>query len=316
MMTQYEKIVLVTGGAGFIGSTYLNAMVLQYPSYFFVNVDALTSVSDLHNIEVSKKENYVFVQENICNKDGLEKIFIEHKPTHVVHFAAESHVDVSITNPSIFIETNLVGTGNLLSLSLAHSIQRFLQISTDEVYGSLGLDDAPFTEETPLAPNSPYSASKAGSDLLVRSYNKTYGLDTVTTRCSNNYGPRQDRTKFIPCAITALQNDEKIPVYGKGENIRDWLHVDDHVTALDIAFHKGTSGEIYNIGGGTEMTNVEIARLLSVFARKKDWFTFVEDRKGHDFRYAIDSSKIQALGWNPKKTFTDGLRDTFDWYNK
>lgn len=314
MMKQYEKTILVTGGAGFIGSTYLNHMVVKYPSYFFINVDALTSISDVHNIIVTEADNYHFIQANICDLSKLTEIFAEHQPTHIVHFAAESHVDVSITNPNIFIETNIVGTSNLLALALSNNLERFVHISTDEVYGALEMNDDPFTETTPIAPNSPYSASKASSDLLVRAYNETYGLNTVITRCSNNYGPRQDRTKFIPRAITALTHSEKIPVYGEGLNVRDWLHVDDHVSAIDIVMHDGVSGEIYNIGGGTEMTNIAIAKLLCEFAQTPNGYEFVTDRKGHDFRYAINSSKMQSLGWKATKDFSTGLKETYQWY--
>lgn len=310
----FKKTILVTGGAGFIGSTLLNHLVIKYPKYTFINIDSLTAVADLNNIEVAESQNYFFAQVDIRDRVSLEEIFKNHEVTDVMHLAAESHVDVSITNPNIFIETNLVGTGNLLSLALKYNINRFLHVSTDEVYGSLSLTDAPFTEASPLLPNSPYSASKAGSDCLVRAFNVTYGLDTIITRCSNNYGPRQDLSKFIPNAICKLLSDESIPVYGDGSNIRDWLFVDDHVTALDLLFHEGKSGEVYNIGGGTEKSNLEVAQMIAELAGLPNAIAFVEDRKGHDFRYAIEDKKIRELGYSPNTPFDTGIQTTFTWY--
>ena len=309
-----KRTILVTGGAGFIGSTLLNHLVIKYPTYTFINVDSLTAVADLDNIDVSESQNYSFVQVDIRDKVALEEIFKTHGITDIMHLAAESHVDVSITNPNIFVETNLNGTANLLTLALQYNINRFLHVSTDEVYGALSLTDAPFTEDSPVLPNSPYSASKAGSDCLVRAFNVTYGLNTIITRCSNNYGPRQDLSKFIPNAISKLLSDESIPVYGDGSNIRDWLFVDDHVAALDLLFHDGTSGEVYNIGGGTEKSNLEVAHTLTELAESPDAISFVADRKGHDFRYAIEDRKIRDLGYAPTVNFNEGLQKTFQWY--
>jgi dTDP-glucose 4,6-dehydratase len=314
MDTVYTKRILVTGGAGFIGSTFLNMLVPKYSEYHFTNLDALTNVADKNNVMVDSAPNYSFIHMDIRNKEKLDELFTKERFTDIIHFAAETHVDVSIKEPNLFIETNLVGTGNLLSCALTHTIDRFLHISTDEVYGALTLTDPAFTEETPLTPNSPYSASKAGSDLLVRAFHKTYGLNTVTTRCSNNYGPRQDITKFIPRAITTLLQGGNIPVYGTGEQMRDWLFVEDHIRALDIAFHEGVRGSVYNIGGGTEKQNIEIAQLLCEMAGRPHAIVFVEDRKGHDFRYAINDTKIQELGYAPQMSLANGLKETFEWY--
>lgn len=309
-----KKIILVTGGAGFIGSTYLNLMVPKYPDYQFVNLDALTSVASLENVTVSNAPNYQFVRGDIRDKGLLTKLFTEHRFTDVIHFAAETHVDVSIEKPQLFVETNVQGTSNLLSAAMEHGIDRFHHISTDEVYGALGLSDEAFTEDTPLAPNSPYSASKAGSDMLVRAFHKTYGLNTVITRCSNNYGPRQDRTKFIPRAITSLLSGGNIPVYGQGAQIRDWLYVDDHVAAIDLVFHNGEAGHVYNVGGGQELPNIQIAALLAEKMDRSDAIEFVEDRKGHDFRYAINDTKIRTLGYDPQTSLEEGLEKTVAWY--
>lgn len=313
-----EKTFLVTGGAGFIGSNYLNKFVPKYPEFLFVNADALTYAGDLKNVHVFKAPNYVFEKIDIRALDQLEKVFKKYTPTGIIHFAAESHVDFSISNPSLFVETNVNGTHNLLLLAKKYGVERFLQVSTDEVYGTLEAGDQPFTETTLLAPNSPYSASKAAAEFLARSYHKTFGLDIVITRCSNNYGPNQDKTKLIPLFITKLLVGEEVPLYGKGKNIRDWLHVEDHVDALDLVFHKGASGEIYNIGGNCEIENIEIAKkLIALAGRDESAIKRVPDRLGHDFRYAIDCSKIRReLGWSPKKTFEEGLRGTFEFYKK
>ena len=304
------KVILVTGGAGFIGSNYLNTFVLKYPDTHFINVDILTYAGKLENISVSECGNYSFEKTDITDAIELEKIFATYKPEGVIHFAAESHVDKSISNPDEFINTNIVGTNNLLRLSVKYGVQRFHQISTDEVYGSLKPDEAPFTEESQLFPNSPYSASKASADLLVRSYNETFDLNVVITRCSNNYGPNQDDTKLIPLFIKKLQAGERVPLYGDGMNIRDWLHVDDHVQAIDLVFNKGRNGEIYNIGGKNELTNIDLVqKLLTLTVRDADAIEYVVDRLGHDFRYAIDISKINAeLGWQPGVLFEDGLK--------
>jgi dTDP-glucose 4,6-dehydratase len=314
----YDKIVLVTGGAGFIGSNYLNTFVPAYPNYRFINVDALTYAADLRNITVSEAKNYAFEQADIRDYTALLRIFDKFSPTHIINFAAESHVDNSILGPRIFIETNIVGTENLLECARTQNILRFHQISTDEVYGSLTPDAQPTTEDVSLLPNSPYSASKAAADLLVRSYHKTFGLDTVITRASNNYGPNQHREKLIPRFITNLLENKKVPVYGEGENIRDWIHVSDHVQGIDTAFHKGKSGEIYNLGGRQELTNLTITKeLLRLLGKNEDMIEHVNDRLGHDFRYALDSSKAtQELGWTPKKDFSVGLKETAEYYKK
>jgi dTDP-glucose 4,6-dehydratase len=311
-----SKTIIISGGAGFIGSNYLNKFVLQYPEYTFVNLDALTYAGNLKNVLVSDAPNYVFEKADIRDRALLEEIFKKYSPTGIIHFAAESHVDMSIADPSLFVETNINGTHNLLVLAKKYGVERFLQVSTDEVYGALNANGSPFTESTLLAPNSPYSASKAAAEHLVRAYHHTFGLDAVTTRCSNNYGPNQDTTKLIPLFITKLLAGEQVPVYGEGKNVRDWLHVEDHIEALDLVFHKGISGEIYNIGGNNEIENIEITKTLITLAeRDESAISYVPDRLGHDFRYAIDCSKIQKeLGWSPKKTFSEGIRETFEFY--
>jgi dTDP-glucose 4,6-dehydratase len=315
---KWGKVILVTGGMGFIGSNYLNTCVPRYPQYLFINLDALTYAANKRNVSVSKSPNYLFVKGDIRNARKLERIFKKYQPTDIINFAAESHVDLSIKNPHIFVETNVLGTHNLLHLAKKHALRRFYQISTDEVYGSLGKTDASFTETTTLAPNSPYSASKAAADLLVRSYGKTFGLDVVVSRCSNNYGPNQDTTKLIPRFISLLLQDKKVPLYSKGENIRDWLYVGDHVEAIDLIFHKGKSGEVYNIGGseGSEKTNMEITEtLLKLLKKDKAYIEFVADRPGHDFRYSIDSSKLRGeLGWVAQTSFEEGIKKTIEHY--
>lgn len=314
-MTTYQKTIFVTGGAGFIGSNFLNMMVSRYPEYFFVNIDCITSISSLKNVIIDSAPNYTFEKIDIREKAPLRKIFERYEPTHIIHFAAESHVDVSIERPHLFIETNVGGTDNLLSLAKEYAIKRFHQISTDEVYGALTDKDPAFTENSPLTPNNPYSASKASADLLVYSYFKTYGLPVVITRSSNNYGPRADTTKFIPKAITALLRGETIPVYGEGAQIRDWLFVEDHIEAIDLVFHTGTDGEVYNIGGHNEVRNIDLAKKLLILAEKDERsLSFVPDRLGHDFRYAIDTRKIEHLGWAPRTDFEDGLKKTFTYY--
>jgi dTDP-glucose 4,6-dehydratase len=314
----FERTIIITGGAGFIGSNYLNKFVVQYPKYRFVNVDALTYAGNLKNIHenVSGAANYVFEKGDIRELAWLEQIFAKYKPDSIIHFAAESHVDISIKNPGIFVETNIVGTHNLLMLAKKYGIKRYHQVSTDEVYGSLETMKGSFTEETPIAPNSAYSASKASADLLVRSYFKTFGLNATITRCSNNYGPHADTTKLIPLFITRLMRGEKVPLYGKGENVRDWLYVEDHIDAIDLVFHKGKAGEVYNVGGNTELSNMQIVKkLLELTGRGPDMIEYVADRPGHDFRYAIDASKIKReLGWTPKVSFEQGIQRTFEFY--
>jgi len=311
----YKKI-FVTGGLGFIGSNYLNKFVLKYPEYLFINVDCITYAGNLSNILVSKESNYKFEKVDVRDRESLEKIFLQYKPSHIIHFAAESHVDISIENPGIFVETNIMGTHNLLLLAQKYGVKRFHQISTDEVYGSLAEDDLPFTTKNPLAPNSPYSASKASADMLVRSYNQTFNFDSVITRCSNNYGPNQDKTKLIPKVILKLLSNEKVPIYGNGENIRDWIYVEDHIDAVDLIFHKGVSGQIYNIGGETELKNIDIVRkIMNLLGKNENLIEFVEDRKGHDYRYAVDNSLIKSeLGWSPKVSLSEGLKKTIAFY--
>lgn len=312
----YDKIIFVTGGAGFIGSHYLNTMVLRYPQYRFINIDALTYAANLENIKIADRPNYVFIQADIRDREVMGQLFKEYTPTHVIHFAAESHVDNSIERPQAFIETNIVGTQILLDLARTHGIQRFHQVSTDEVYGSLSGDAPAVTEEAPLLPNSPYSASKASGDLLVRSYHRTFGLDTVTTRASNNYGPHQHTEKLIPRFITALLQGKKVPLYGNGLNVRDWIYVGDHIEGIDAVFHKGKPGEIYNLGGNNELNNVEITNiLLGMSGLGEEMIEHVADRLGHDFRYAIDSSKAKReFGWQPKMDFTEGMKMTWNYY--
>lgn len=306
--------LLVTGGAGFIGSCFIRHILNKYPDYKVINLDALTYAGNLDNLnDIKDNPNYQFVHGNICDKVLVRNLISQ--VDFVINFAAETHVDRSITGPEVFIETNIQGTLNLLQASREFEIERYLQISTDEVYGTLGRGGY-FTETTPLAPNSPYSASKAGADLLVRSYWETYKLQTMITRCSNNYGPYQYPEKLIPFFISKLLNGEKVPVYGDGLNVRDWLYVYDHCEAIDIVLHKGKVGEIYNIGGHNEKTNLEITKLiLEAMGRDESSIEYVKDRLGHDRRYAIDSTKIKTeLGWQPSLTFEEGIKITIDWY--
>ena len=313
-----SECIIVTGGAGFIGSNYLNKYVPRYPDTLFVNVDALTYASKKEQVQAAKEQNYRFHHTDIRDVSALETLFQTYRPTALINFAAESHVDISIENPSLFVETNITGTHNLLLLARKYALNRFHQISTDEVYGSLGADDPSFTTATPLSPNSPYSASKAAADMLVRAYHRTYGLNTVISRCSNNYGPHQDDTKLIPKFITLLLKGEKVPLYAKGENIRDWLYVEDHVDAIDCIFHEGESGAAYNVGGGKELTNRPIVdRLLALTGRNESFVEHVADRLGHDFRYSTDAGELErSLGWKPRWDFEKGLQETFNFYVK
>lgn len=307
--------ILITGGAGFIGGNFVNYMVQKYPSYQIINLDALTYAGNLENVkEVENEPNYRFVKGDITDKNLIESLFVEGIDA-VVNFAAESHVDRSISDPGIFIKTNVQGTQVLLDAAKKYGVKKYIQISTDEVYGTLG-ETGYFTETTPLAPNSPYSASKAGADLLVRAYHETYGLPVNITRCSNNYGPYQFPEKLIPLMIINALNDQPLPVYGDGLNVRDWLHVEDHCSAIDLVLHRGRNGEVYNIGGNNERTNIEVVKTILRYLNKPDsLITFVEDRLGHDRRYAIDATKIRKeLGWQPKYTFEEGLKKTIDWY--
>lgn len=306
--------LLVTGGAGFIGSCFVRHILNKYPDYKVINIDALTYCGNLANLkDIENNSNYKFVHGNICDKKLVRELISQ--VDCVVNFAAESHVDNSIKNPEIFIETNVQGTLNLLQASKEIGIERYLQVSTDEVYGTLGKTGY-FYETTPLAPNSPYSASKASADMLVRAYYETYKMPVLTTRCSNNYGPYQYPEKLIPFFISRLLRSEKVPVYGDGLNVRDWLYVYDHCAAIDTVLHKGRIGEVYNIGGHNEKTNIEITRLiLEAMGKDESSIEYVQDRLGHDRRYAISNDKITSeLGWKPSVTFEEGIKMTIDWY--
>ncbi|ADV46975.1 dTDP-glucose 4,6-dehydratase [Nitratifractor salsuginis] len=349
MLSNDKKNILVTGCAGFIGSNFVPYFLEKYDNYNIVNLDLLTYAGDLDNLkEIGNHPRYKFIKGDICNRKLVEFIFDEYDIKGVIHFAAESHVDNSIKNPGVFVETNVNGTFTLLDVAYKHWMKspfvfkvkyegcRFHHISTDEVYGSLGDDSNDlFTEETPYAPNSPYSASKAASDMIVRSYVKTYGMNCVITNCSNNYGPKQHDEKLIPTIIRKALAGEPVPIYGDGKNIRDWLYVLDHCKGIDLVYHKGKSGETYNIGGRNERTNLQIAytickRLDEIYPVKdnpsisdprstiqnyKDLLVFVEDRAGHDRRYAIDATKIESeLGWRADENFDTGIIKTIDWY--
>lgn len=306
--------LLVTGGAGFIGSCFVRHILNTYKDYKVVNLDALTYCGNLENLnDVKDNPNYTFVHGNICDRDLVRDIIKD--VDCVVNFAAESHVDNSIKHPEIFVETNVQGTLNLLQACKEIGIEKYLQVGTDEVYGSLGKTGY-FYETTPIQPNSPYSASKASADLLVRAYYETYKLPVLNTRCSNNYGPYQYPEKLIPFFISQLLKGEKVPVYGDGLNVRDWLYVYDHCKAIDVVLHKGRIGEVYNIGGHNEKTNMEITRLiLDAMGKDESSIKYVEDRLGHDRRYAIANDKIQnELGWEPSVTFEEGIKLTIDWY--
>lgn len=326
----FSKIVLVTGGAGFIGSHLVRRLVNRYPDYLIINLDKLTYAGNLENLnDVEGFENYRFVKGDITDEHFIDQLFAEYPFDGVFHLAAESHVDRSIENPLAFIDTNVRGTAVLMNAcrkiwcEKARLRRRFLHVSTDEVFGSLGAEGA-FHEDTPYDPRSPYSASKASSDHLVMAYFHTYGFPAVITNCSNNYGSHQFPEKLIPLMINNIRHQRPLPVYGAGENIRDWLHVQDHVAALDLAFHKGIDGETYCIGGGNEWRNIDLVKLLCKVSDEllgrasgeaESLITFVTDRKGHDHRYAIDASKITSeLGWLPKIYFEDGLRATVQWY--
>ncbi|KAA0548352.1 dTDP-glucose 4,6-dehydratase [Bacillus sp. BGMRC 2118] len=308
--------LLVTGGAGFIGSNFVRYMVKKYPNYHIFNLDALTYAGNLENLkDIENESNYTFVKGDITDRTFIMDLFKEHNFDYVLNFAAESHVDRSITNPEVFVETNIQGTLALLDASKEINVKKYLQVSTDEVYGTLG-ETGLFSEETPLAPNSPYSASKAGSDFLVRAYNETYGLPVNITRCSNNYGPFHFPEKLIPLMIINALKDKELPVYGDGLNIRDWLHVEDHCQAIDLVLHKGKDGEVYNVGGNNERTNIDIVKtILNQLGKPESLIKYVEDRPGHDRRYGIDATKLRTeLGWEPKYTFETGIKQTIEWY--
>jgi len=332
-----NKNILITGGLGFIGSNFIEYYLEKYPDHSIFNLDKHTYAGELSNLKhIRNNSRYKWVKGDICDKSLIKSLFDKYNFSHIIHFAAESHVDNSINNPDQFINTNVIGTFNLIDLARQYwmnapfqfkqgcETNRFHHISTDEVYGSLGKEGL-FTEDTPYAPNSPYSASKASSDFLVRSYFHTYGLNVVTTHCSNNYGPKQHDEKLIPTIIRKALSGEEIPVYGDGKNVRDWLHVLDHCKGIDLAFQNGKSGETYNIGGKNERDNLYIANKICSILEElkpqakpyKDLITFVKDRPGHDFRYAIDASKIeQELGWNAEENFESGIIKTIHWYLK
>lgn len=304
--------ILVTGGAGFIGSCFIKYILAKYPDYKVVNLDCLTYAGNLENLNaVENSENYNFIKGDICNKENVGKA-IKNCDT-IVHFAAESHVDRSILSPCLFIKTNVQGTLNLLEAAKKEGIQRFIQISTDEVYGSI--TSGFFKEDSMLHPSSPYSASKASADLLVRAYNEAYGLPVIIARCSNNYGPNQYPEKLIPLFISKLLKNEKVPLYGDGKNIRSWTYVYDSCRAIDIILHKGKCGEIYNIDANEEYTNLEITeKLIHILKKNSNLIEFVQDRPGHDKRYAMNSSKIRKLGWHPETKFGKGIESTVEWY--
>lgn len=325
-----NRSIIITGGAGFIGSHVVRRFVTQYPHYTIVNVDKLTYAGNLENLkDVENAPNYHFEQADICDGAQIKAIFEKYKVDGVIHLAAESHVDRSITDPLVFVKTNVLGTANLLLVAKNFwagnfKNKTFYHVSTDEVYGSLELGGGFFTEETPYDPRSPYSASKASSDHFVRAFFHTYHMPCVLSNCSNNYGPNHFPEKLIPLMINNIINSKPLPVYGKGENIRDWLHVKDHARAIDTVFHKGVSGETYNIGGHNEWTNIALVHLLCdimddklgrAAGESRKLITYVTDRAGHDLRYAIDASKIDNdLGWTPDYTFEEGLAETVDWY--
>lgn len=311
--------IIVTGGAGFIGGNFVHYMLKEHPQYQIICLDKLTYAGNMETLEpVMDNPNFTFVKADIADRDAVYALFEKEKPDVVVNFAAESHVDRSITDPGIFLQTNIIGTGVLLDACRIYGIKRYHQVSTDEVYGDLPLDrpDLFFTEETPLHTSSPYSASKASADLLVMAYHRTYGLPTTISRCSNNYGPYHFPEKLIPLMIANALNDKPLPVYGKGENVRDWLYVEDHCRAIDMIIHKGRVGEVYNIGGHNERTNLQVVKtVLKELGKSEDLITYVTDRPGHDRRYAIDPAKIHAeLGWEPLTLFDEGIKKTVKWY--
>ena len=314
-----EKTIVVTGGAGFIGSNFVYYMLNKYPDYKIVCVDCLTYAGNLSTLKTAlENPNFRFEKLNICDREGIKTLFKEIKPDIVVNFAAESHVDRSIKTPEIFVDTNIRGTQNLMDICRELNVPRFHQVSTDEVYGDLPLDrpDLFFTEETPIHASSPYSASKAGADLLVLAYHRTYGFPATISRCSNNYGPYHFPEKLIPLMIINALNDKPLPVYGDGKNVRDWLYVEDHCKAIDLIIHDDRLGEVYNVGGHNEISNLDIVKLIvKKLDKPESLITFVEDRKGHDRRYAIDPTKIKdKLGWYPETKFSDGIEKTINWY--
>ena len=309
---------LVTGGAGFIGGNFLHIMVNKYPNDQYVCIDALTYAGNMETLEpIMNKPNFKFVHENICNREAVYKLFEEEKFDYVINFAAESHVDRSIENPELFLKTNIMGTQVLMDACRKYGIKRYHQVSTDEVYGDLPLDrpDLFFHEDTPIHTSSPYSASKASADLLVLAYYRTFKLPVTISRCSNNYGPYHFPEKLIPLMIQKALRDEPLPVYGKGENVRDWLYVGDHCTAIDLIVRNGKDGEIYNIGGHNERTNLEVVKtILKALGKPESLISYVKDRPGHDLRYAMDPTKIEnELGWKPEFNFDTGIQETIKW---
>ena len=314
-----RKTVIVTGGAGFIGSNFLFYMIEKHPKYRFICVDKLTYAGNISTLNpIMNLPSFRFVKADICDRKSMYSLFEEESPDIVVNFAAESHVDRSIMDPELFLKTNIMGTEVLMDACREYGIERYHQVSTDEVYGDLPIDrpDLFFTEMTPIHASSPYSASKASADLLVMAYYRTYGLPITISRCSNNYGPYQFPEKLIPLMIANALNDKPLPVYGKGLNVRDWLYVEDHCKAIDLILHNGKVGEVYNIGGHNEMKNIDIVRIIcKELGKSDDLITFVKDRKGHDLRYAIDPSKIHdELGWLPETKFEEGIKKTIRWY--
>lgn len=311
--------IIVTGGAGFIGGNFVHYMLNKYNDYKIICLDALTYAGNMETLEpVNCNPNFKFYKADIADREAVYEIFEKEKPDIIVNFAAESHVDRSIDNPGIFLQTNVIGTGVLMDACRKYGITRYHQVSTDEVYGDLPLDrpDLFFTENTPLHTSSPYSASKASADLLVQAYHRTFKLPVTISRCSNNYGPYHFPEKLIPLMIANALADKELPVYGKGENVRDWLYVEDHCSAIDLIIHKGRVGEVYNIGGHNERTNLEVVKIiLKELGKSEDLIRYVTDRPGHDMRYAIDPSKIHnELGWLPETKFEDGIKKTIKWY--
>jgi dTDP-glucose 4,6-dehydratase len=313
---EQQMKLLITGGSGFIGSNFIRLMIGSHPDLEIINLDLLTYAGNPDNLKgIDKDPRYTFIKGDICDRDIVNAILKKNQVTAIIHFAAESHVDRSIVDSSDFVRTNVTGTYNLLECARLHSIQKFMHISTDEVYGST--PEGSFIETDMLSPSSPYSASKAGSDLLALSYFKTHKLPVVVTRCTNNYGPYQFPEKLIPFFVTNLIEGKKVPVYGTGKNVRDWIHVNDHCRALEFLLRKGVFGEIYNIGGGNERTNLEIThKIVSLLQKDKSMIDYVKDRPGHDFRYSVDCSKLRSLGWKPEYSFDEGLAATVTWYSQ
>lgn len=314
-----SKTVLVTGGAGFIGANFVYHMLAAHSDYRIVCIDALTYAGNMSTLaRAMENPNFAFVRADICDRDAVFRVFENEHPDIVVNFAAESHVDRSIEDPGVFLRTNILGTQTMMDACWKYGVERYHQVSTDEVYGDLPLDrpDLLFTEETPIRTSSPYSASKASADLLVQAYSRTYGLPATISRCSNNYGPYHFPEKLIPLMIANCLADRPLPVYGKGENVRDWLYVEDHCRAIDLIIEGGRAGEVYNVGGHNEMRNIDIVKLIcDALGKPYSLITYVADRKGHDMRYAIDPTKIhRELGWLPETKFSDGIRKTIDWY--